>query len=170
MSFPSAPYVNVAQARAVANELTFRLSQLSTPLAVTNAIDTNSVPLLTIAPASGASWVTGQQYALVQFNLVPSINSDALGLTQTVYTPMLLQVVVEGNTAGTGSPEPATSDFNSVLSWASELAIMGTILRVGAQVQVYNSGHGTQPVVASITAANLKATFDDLINPLTSSR
>jgi hypothetical protein len=170
MSFPSAPYVNVAQARSVANELTFRLSQLAVPLTVTNAFDTNNVPLLTIAPSSGASWTTGQQYAIVQFNLVPTINVDALGLTQTVYTPMLLQVCVEGNTAGTGSPFPATSDFNSVLSWATELALMGTLLRVGAKVQVYNSGHGVQPVIASIVAANLVASFDDLINPLTSSR
>jgi hypothetical protein len=170
MSFPSAPYVNIAQARAVANELTFRLATLAVPLSVTNAFDANNLPLLTIAPSSGAAWTAGQQYAIVQFNLVPSINSDVLGLTQTVYTPMLIQIVVEGNTAGTGSPFPTTSDFNSVLSFATELAIMGTLLRVGASVQVYNSGHGVQPVIASIIAANLKATFDDLINPLTSSR
>jgi hypothetical protein len=168
MSFPASPYVNVAQARTVLTELQFRLAPLA--LTPTASQDANGLPVITVAPSSGAAWVTGQQYAVIRFNLVPTIQVDALGLTQTVYTPQMIQLCVEGNTAGTGSPEPATSDFTSVLSWKLDQTLQVCLGRVGALVNIYNSGHGVQPAVAGMIAANLVSSFDDLINPLTSSR
>ncbi|MDE2425613.1 MAG: hypothetical protein KGO96_06865 [Elusimicrobia bacterium] len=157
MAFPSSPFRHTQIARQLADKLTLRLSSLG----VAQSNDSNGNPVLTIG---SSSWATGHQYLVIRVVMVASIQVDVLGLSQTVYTPETIQIFVEGNTAGTGSPQPSTSDFNSVLSFANELAVMGEVLRYGTRVEVWDSGSGVQPAAGSGT---LKASFDDLINPLT---
>ena len=65
MAYPNA-YLTQATAAALLSELKLRLPALS--LQVVQSADSNGFPVLTISPSSGASWVTGQQYACIRVN------------------------------------------------------------------------------------------------------
>ena len=91
------------------------------------------------------------------------------GNTDIVVAPLWLQCDLEGNLTQ-ASALPATSNFGTVLSFQNELTIYGVLLRVGAKLSVYNSQNGVQPSTATMVAADLVATFQDLINPLTGDR
>jgi hypothetical protein len=169
MSFPGSPFRNIAEARVLKDQLSLRLGSGSTTYVVNASQDSNGNPVLTVQPSGSFTWGTGAQFAVIQVAMNGNLNQvDALGNTQTVYTPEIINVIVEGNTVGSGSPEPASSDYNSVLGFQFELTILGAVLGFGTKVQVWNSGHGVQPVLATLsTASNLVASFDDLFNPLT---
>ena len=170
MSFPGAPYRNIAEARVLKDQLSFRLA--SAGLTVVASQDVGNNPVLTIT--TGGAWATGAQYAVIQIvegTAQANINVDVLGLTQTVYTPEIIRVNVEGNTFAAGAV-PTSSDFTSVLSFANSLQIFGAVLGFGTRVEVWNSGHGTQPAILTgnppVPTGTLVASFDDLFNPMTS--
>jgi len=170
MTFPNSAQRPVSIARVLKDQLNFRLQPYG--LSAVSSLDTANNPVLTIT--SGSPWATGAQYAVIQFTTgtaQANVNTDVLGLTQTIWTPDILRVNVEGNTAGSGSPEPSTSDFNSVLSFAVNLQLFGSVLAFGTRVEVWNSGHGTQPAITGtppLPTGTLVASFDDLFNPMTS--
>jgi hypothetical protein len=168
MAFPGSPQRNVAEARVAKDQLNLRLGTGSTTYVAVPSQDSNGNPILTIQTSNFTSWSTGAQYAVIQFAMNGNLNNvDVLGLSQTVYTPEIINICVEGNTAGSGSPQPASNDLTSVIGWQLWLTILGTIFSFGPKVQVFNSGHGVQPSVSGITGTPI-AVFDDLFNPLTS--
>lgn len=85
---------------------------------------------------------------------VDTIQKDVLGLTQQVFTPHVAQLAFEANFAGT------TDNVADVQVWATKLAVLGALIARGVKVEVYESANGTFPVVGSLVAANLKASFE----------
>lgn len=169
MTFPNSAYRPVSIARVLKDQLNFRLQTAG--LTAVSSLDTAGNPVLTIS--TGGAWATGAQYAVLQFvtgTAQANINTDVLGLTQTVWTPDIIRVNVEGNTFAAGAV-PTSSDFTSVLSFANNLQIMGAVLNFGTRVELWNSGHGVQPAITGtppLPTGTLVASFDDLFNPMTS--
>ena len=166
MSYPNA-YLPTATTAALLQDLKFRLPSLS--LQAVQSADSNGWPVLTINPTSNASWVSGQTYAVIRIQTVTTPMTDVFGNTDLVVAPMLVQLCVEGNTTAAGAL-PATSNANDVLPFAVELAILGELLQIGSNVQVYNSQAGVEPTTSLMIAANLVASFQSLQYPLTGAR
>lgn len=136
-------------ARQLNEDLGLRLSTLGTA----TGTDTNGEP--TILVGTGTA---GTQSAFIRVMEQASILTDSLGLAQRVYTPHVIQVVVESSsTAG-----------ETLASLANLTLLLGDTLKHGTRVEVYMSANGTGPSVAGITANNLKVVYDHLWHPLTS--
>lgn len=166
MSYPLS-YLPTATAQAMLQDLKFRLPALS--LQVVLGQDSSGWPTLTVLPAAGTAWTSGQSYAVIRIETVPTINQDVFGNVDAVFAPMQIQMAVEGNTTGSGA-FPAASNTNDVLPFQVELTLLGELLQPGALVQIYNSQAGVQPSTALMTSANLVATWNNLQYPLTGSR
>jgi hypothetical protein len=128
-------------------------------LVQTTATDTDSNPLIKIGSASTGT--AGTDGALIKVLPLTTFLLDALGNAQPVYGPHIIQVVTEADPIGGAGADPVT--VNTLLQ------VFGEVLRKGARVEWYQSANGTAPVVASITAGNLKSVFDSLYQPTVSS-
>lgn len=151
MAFSGSDYKKFPLSRDLADRLSTRLKQLSSPMVVVQSQDAYGNPVLTLE-VSGSAWATGAQYAVLRFlPVIAQINTDAFGNTQTVYAPYRCQINAEGNTTGTGAV-PAASDVVLVLGFQLLLNIYAEVVKDGVLVEVWNSGHGTEPAVSSATA------------------
>jgi hypothetical protein len=162
MAFPGSPFRPTAISRVMNDQLSFRGAVLHTALTSTQSLDSLGNQVITF---SGGSWSSNNQFALIQILSSPAwtnVNTDVLGLTQTVWTPDIINVGLES--AG------ATHTYAglSVLNWETMLCLLGVVLGFGTRVQIWATANGTQPSIsAGIMQGTLAATFDDLFNPTT---
>lgn len=126
-------------------------------LAITSGQANDNNPTLSIGTG-----VAGTPNAFIKVKPATwPLAQDVLGNAARIYTPHLIQVVLEGNpTAGAGA------DVNG---WDLLLPLLGEVLGKGTKVEMYNTANGTAPTEAGAITGNLKASWDDLYNPLTSS-
>lgn len=101
----------------------------------------------------------GNDNAFIRIRVQDSLQTDVLGLAQQVYTPHVAQVVFEANPAGGAGADVGT--------WATRLAILGTLLRSGVKVEVYFSANTVLAAAAGITGAP-SAVYDSLQYPMMS--
>lgn len=87
----------------------------------------------------------------VRFAAVGSIQKDVLGLAQTVFTPTVAQLVIEGNPTGGAGADVGT--------WATRLAVIAAIVAKGVRVELYTTANTTAPSAAGITGTPA-ATFE----------
>lgn len=141
----------MAESRELANRLTVRFSGI---LTVTTGLDASGFPTITINDGTPA---TTEQNFFIRVIEAPALGTNAFGLTQDSYNPCVIQVAMETSTvANLGFPIES-----------NRLAVFGEVLRMGSRTEVYLAANGTVPVVGTLIAANLKATFDDLYYPFT---
>lgn len=101
----------------------------------------------------------GNDNAFIRIKVQDSLQTDVLGLAQQVYTPHIAQIVFEANPAGGAGADVGT--------WATRLAILGTLTRTGIKVEVYFSANTVAVSSAGITGAPT-AVYDNLQYPLMS--
>ncbi|WNM70325.1 hypothetical protein [Myxococcus phage Mx1] len=123
-------------------------------LVVTTGLDADANPLIKVGAQTA-----GSQSALIRLKQVESIQTDGIGLPQRVYTPHVIQVVLETSTIA-----------NVPLFTIANLSrLMLDVTKFSTKVEIYMSANGNSVGVEDIVAANLKVTLDDLYHPLTSS-
>jgi hypothetical protein len=138
-------------AQALLDNLTLLLGATGTAYNVTQAYDTNTDIYVTAALAAGGNHSNVAIIKLIPTTAPASGAKDSLGLGQTVYSPHIVQVLFDINTAS------GTSEV--VRAYAMVLAA-----RLGARVEVYGKDPGAGNVaVTDIASANFKASLDDII-------
>lgn len=134
-------YKAIALREELAADLGFTLSGL----ARTKGFDASQNPTLQVG--TGA---IGSQSAFIRIKQLDSLNQDILGLSQNVFTPHVIQLVLE--TSAVANVPLMTIDNLTVL--------MGEVLKRGVRLEVYLSANGNAADVADIVAGNLKQTFN----------
>lgn len=94
----------------------------------------------------------GTDSVFVRFCTVGTIQKDVLGLAQTVFTPHIAQIVIEGNNTGGAGADVGT--------WATRLAVLGAVIAKGTRVELYQTANTTAPSASGITVGNLQAAFE----------
>lgn len=134
-------YKAVAFRDQLNSDLALRLSAL----ARTKGFDASNNPTLLVGAGTA-----GSQSAFIRVKQLDSINVDVLGLAQNVFTPHVVQLVLEMSTV-TDCP---------LMIMQNLAPLMGELLKMGCRLEVYETANTTAPTVAGIIAGNLKATFD----------
>lgn len=101
--------------------------------------------------SAGDPLVTVAGVAIIRIKPEAPVGTDVLGLTQTVYTPHIAQVLID-------------SDATTIPTygvWA--LKLFGETCALGVKVEFYSSATLAE---AQITSGNLQASFDNLQYPL----
>jgi hypothetical protein len=134
-------YKSVALRDELSSSLAVRLSALSR----TKGFDSSQNPTLQLGAGTA-----GTQSAFIRIKPLDSINVDVLGLAQNVWTPHIVQLVLEtSSVAGV-----------QLLLMTTLGILMPALASIGARLEVYMSANGTAADASQITAANLKSTFD----------
>jgi hypothetical protein len=125
---------------------------------VTQTFDTDGLPLITINDGTPA---TTEMNILIKVALLNwPLAKDILGNAANIYVPLVVQIATEAPAAGSG--------VGVYLTVQNVLDLSGEICFRGAGVQWYQSANGVVPVVGTLVAGNLKASFSpDLYNPIT---
>lgn len=135
--------------RNIAEELGFRLSSL----ALVQSVGSSGDP--TILLGAGTA---GSQSAFIRIVPEDTIQTNSVGLTQTVYTPHKVQVVLETSTIANVA----------LMLEANKIALFQSVLHPGAKVELYMSANANAVDEADIVSGNLKAVIYPALNfPLT---
>jgi hypothetical protein len=94
----------------------------------------------------------GTDSVFIRFTPIATVQKDVLGLAQQVFTPHIAQVVIEANPAGGAGADVGT--------WATRLAIIGSLIAKGIRVELYQVSNTTAVSSAGIAAGNLQASFE----------
>jgi hypothetical protein len=146
------------QAQSLQERLNLRLAVALDPVPVSKSYDGNGDLYLTVAFPGTVGAVDSSVEAVIKFGSQPAALSgavDALGLTQRVYSPNVIKVVLD--TAAAGSTSRAT-----------ELTVFGELVRTGMRVEVYGfdpSGRSVGSKIigqADIAGGTLITTFDSI--------
>jgi hypothetical protein len=146
-------------AAELADELRKRVSSYAS---ITETSDASGNPLITLSDGSAATTedtvvirVSPRDWALAK---------DVLGSAQTVYTPSVIAVAVEGPTSGLG--------LARYVSVAHAWAIFATCAKRGTLLEYWESDNGTVASETTFaTAANKKTSVEaELYWPLLSSQ
>lgn len=140
----------VSLARQLAEDLGLRLSSLGAVVGV-NSAGNQTVTVGTLSAGNQAAYIVLKEQA--------SIQTDGLGNAQRSFGPHVVQVVLEASSV-TGVAEMTLANLTKLL---------GECFKHGVKTELYLTADGTAPALAEITAANLKATWDHLYQPFTSS-
>jgi hypothetical protein len=128
------------KAIALARSLQQNLAQRFADVAVSSSFGTDSDPLITVAGI-----------AIVRVKPEASIGKDVLGLPQTVFTPHIIQVLIDAN----------ATTIPTYGVWA--LKLFGEACQTGAKVEFYSSNTLAE---GQIVSGNLQSTFDSIQYPL----
>ncbi len=134
--------------RQLAEDLALRLSSL----AVTAGYDASGNPQITV----GAGTTTTQS-AYIRCIPESTIQVDGLGLTQRVYTPHIIQIVLEEFTTAT----------LTYLSAANMMLLLGEALKHGTKVELYLSPNADVVWLDAIAEGLIVQTWKHLWQPLT---
>lgn len=116
-------------------------------LPVAQGADTNGNPTLSVGTLA-----TGQQGAFMRIKPIDSLQSDALGNAQRVYTPHVSQIVLElSATAGV-----------AVLTMANFAKLFGDVAQKGTKMEVYFVANGNAPALSGITGTPALEYWPDL--------
>jgi hypothetical protein len=125
---------------------------LSASLARRGFVVTNGSDASGNATIQVGAGTIGSQSAFIRTLALPSIGTDAFGLTQRSFGPHIIQVVLETSTVANVA----------LLLESAKLPLMAEVVGRGTIVEVYLSANGNAADVTDITTANLKATFNGL--------
>jgi hypothetical protein len=144
----AATYKSSVIARQLAEDLGLRLG-----LVVTTGVDGSGNP--TIAVGAGTA---GSQSAFIRVlqDYTPSLQVDGIGQVQRVYTPHVIQLVLETSTIANVA----------LMTEVNKAKLMKEVMKFGTKVELYMSANTNAVDVADITSGNLQASIDDLWNPM----
>jgi len=149
----------LALAAELADELRKRVSSYASIL---EGFDGSGNPTIQLSDGTPA---TTEDTVFIR--IVPrdwTLTKDVLGTTQTVYTPNVIQVAVEGPASGLG--------LERFVSVAHAVAINNAVARRGCRVEYWEEPNGAAPAATTFnTASNLKASDEpSLYWPMLSSQ
>lgn len=149
MAIPTAKAFSIA--RQLNEDLGLRLPAMGSVLGT----DASGFPTLSVG-----SLVSDAQGAFIriQENEGAQIGTDSLGNAQRVYTPHIIQIVVEQLAGNTGT---------TVILAKNLMLVLGASMQHGTRVELYETNHATAPSVSGITGTP-KQVWDSLRFPLTS--
>lgn len=127
------------KAIALARSLQQNLAQRFAGVDVSSTFGTAGDPLITV---SGV--------AILRIKPQASIGKDVLGLDQTVFTPHVIQILID-------------SDIAVPAYGVDALKLFGEACQTGVKVEFYSSATLAE---GQIVAGNLQATFDSIQYPL----
>lgn len=90
-----------------------------------------------------ASWATTEQKAVIRIVAQDTQFSDVIGGAQKVYSPMIAQMISEGNSA---------SPTASQLTASNEARILAELFRLGIKVELYLTDVTVEPALALFLA------------------
>lgn len=122
---------------ALAREMRDRLAADFSTIDASVSFDSNHLPSFRVG-TSGA----GNQTAFIEVSPASTANLDVLGLNQNVYTPYVVNIVVEQISGNTGT---------LILLGAAWANLIADIAPFGTAVSVYLVNQGTNPAVGGIT-------------------
>lgn len=144
----AATHKSTVIARQMAEDLGLR-----TGLAITTGLDASANP--TILVGAGTA---GSQSAFIRIKQQDTVwTNPILGTTQRVYTPHVVQVVVETSTIA-NVPLLTAANFSKILM---------DVTKFGTKVEIYMSANTNTVGVEDIVSGNLKVTLDDIYHPIT---
>ncbi len=143
---------STAKANSLARQLKEDLALRLSALTVTQGYDASANPQVTVGAGTA-----GTQSAYIRIVPEATIQVDGLGLTQRVYTPHIIQVVLETSTIAAVS----------LMTEANKFLLVGELLKHGTKVELYMSANTNAVDVADITSGNLIQTWNHLWQPLT---
>lgn len=149
----SITYKSTVQARQLAEALQLRLG-----LAVAVDRDAAGNPVIKVGTLATT---TQSAYIKIKPDYDPSPFENGIGMTQRVYTPHVIQLLIENGGAVTGVGD------SIVLTVANYSKILFELSQIGMKVEVYEQAAGAL-VDGGIAPANLKTTLDSLYAPLVS--
>ena len=143
------------QSDVLMEKLNLRLAD-ATYIAPVSKSYSNSNGLLTVDKSASAL----DDWAMILIGPISPAQSgltDALGLTQRVYSPHVIKVLFDRD----------ASDASHGTTTATRLAILGEVLRTGMDVELYEvdaaeKGGNKYLEVGDIAAGNLKGSFQNL--------
>lgn len=145
----AATYKSVVTTRLMAEQLALR-----TGLATVVGVDASGNPTISVGTMAAGSQ---SAFIRVKQDYDPSLQLDGIGNTQRVYTPHVVQLVVETSTIANVP----------LLTGANYSMILLEALWPGTKVELYMTANTTAPSVSGISGANLKKTLDRLWHPMT---
>lgn len=149
-----------AKSLRLAAELADELAKRLAALGVVSSISASSgFPLIQVG-TSGA----GNPGGLIRVRPVDwSLTPNIIGSVNEVYTPHVIQLVTEAN--------PSLGAGADVNTPAQLLAMLGACLYRGTRVEWWNSASGVAPTETTLgTGTNLKASYESLYYPMTSTQ
>lgn len=136
-------------AQALVDQLSALLGSLYT---VTTAFDGNTDIYVTVALVAGGNNSTKAVIRLKPASPAASGLTDSLGLTQTVYSPHVVQVIYD-----------ITTPFSAGTTELERAYIDGKIVVLGTRVEWYSKAIGASNIaVTDIAAANFIAALDNV--------
>jgi hypothetical protein len=91
-----------------------------------------------------ASWATTEQKAVIRIVAQDAQFNNSIGQAQAVYTPMIAQMISEGNSA---------TPTQSLLSASNEARILCELFRLGIKVELYLTDVTVEPALALFLAS-----------------
>lgn len=145
----AATYKSSVIVRVMAEQLALR-----TGLTTVVGVDSSGNPTISVGAMTAG---TQSAFIRVKQDYDPSLQLDGIGNVQRVYTPHVVQLVVETSTIA-NVPLLTGANFSMILYEA---------LYPRAKVELYMTANTTPPSVTGISGANLKKTLDSLWHPMT---
>lgn len=136
------------KAQALAHEIADKLKIRLSALTLVEGFDTNGNPTITI----GAGSPGGKNFFVRVQPISWPLSLNVLGLASEVFTPHVIQFATEANPAGGAGAD--------ILTPAELLPFLGETLVRGTKVEWYTSTNGTAPVVGTLVAGNLQASYE----------
>ncbi len=135
-------------ANALAGEIQNVLADLFGQANVTAvAFDSNGWPSISVGPAGVPTSDNGLS-AFLEVQPVTSFpQADSLGLSQNIYTPMQVNIVLEATSSG------ITGAALTELSASGQVWLWGAVLPFGTLVSLYLIANGSAPAVGGITGS-----------------
>ena len=141
------------KALALANQLADELRNRLDYTSIVEGFDSNGLPTIALSDGSAAT-TEDSVFIRVRPREWP-LATDIIGNTQTVYTPSVIQIAVEGPSSGLG--------LARYVSIAHALAILNACAIRGTLVEYWEETNGTAPSATTFnTGSKLKASFEDL--------
>jgi hypothetical protein len=116
-----------------------------------STVDSDGNPAPTIQVGAGTA---GTASCFIKLKPVAAWGKDALGLTQNVFTPHIIQMVQE-NVSGAGAYP---------LTFAKFAEIWGVLTQQGTRAELYTRANGTAAAETDITTGNLTLAFQPHLN------
>jgi hypothetical protein len=141
---------STAKANSLARQIKEDLSLRLSALACTLGYDASGNPQVTVGAGTAAS-----QSAYIRVISEASSQVDALGLAQRVYTPHIIQLVLETSTI------PAVA----LMTEANKFLLLGELLKHGTKLELYMSANANAVDASDITGTPVQV-WNHLWQPL----
>lgn len=149
--------MSTAKANMTVIELKNVLQKRLPTWTVTQGTDSSNNPTLLLS--ADATPAATEQVVFLRVRPVTTLATDVLGIAQKVFTPHVIEVVLELGAAGSGAALP-------LLSTANLVPILGELFKRGMKIDLWLSATTVVPAVGEISGAPDVSWSPSQVNPL----